>query len=113
MKLWHNAWAPGDGDDPAVVLAFGGADYETVLALPARPWDPGERGDRVGRFAAYLCREVVRSCVDRGDPKKPTGEGWVRPNGTKDKKDRATKDRDTEGKNTKKAGAAAGPGQEP
>ena len=59
-----------DGDDPAVVLAFGGIGFEDILALPARPDDPSGEGGRVHRFARYLFGTIEASTVSWPDRKE-------------------------------------------
>ena len=52
---WSNGRTFPDGDDPAVVLAFGGIGFDEVLG-PSGPTgdDPGAEEGRVLRFARYL-----------------------------------------------------------
>jgi exodeoxyribonuclease V gamma subunit len=60
-RAWRGFGVPGDGDHPAVRLAFGNADYETIMQVPAGASDPpGVRG-RVWRFAVHLYRTIDRS----------------------------------------------------
>lgn len=51
---WSNGHTFPDGDDPSVVLAFGGIGFDEVLALTAGPDDPGDGEGRVLRFARHL-----------------------------------------------------------
>jgi hypothetical protein len=60
-RSWRGFGVPGDGDHPAVRLAFGNADYETIMQLPAGASDPPGVKGRVWRFAVHLYRTIDRS----------------------------------------------------
>jgi hypothetical protein len=65
-STWSGYQVPGDGDDPAVRLAFDDSDADAIVGLPARPDDPpGPRG-RVWRFATYLHRTIDTSSAASG-----------------------------------------------
>lgn len=68
---WSSRFGPGDGDHPAVRLAFDSCDVDEIMALPARVGDPPGSGNRVERFATYLWGAVDTSV----EAYVPTREG--------------------------------------
>jgi exodeoxyribonuclease V gamma subunit len=68
---WLSYYGRGDGDHPAVRLAFPGLDYRAVVGLPPRPGDPPGTGGRMARFADYLWGTVDRSADSHTSPDRP------------------------------------------
>jgi exodeoxyribonuclease V gamma subunit len=58
---WQGFHSPGDGDQPAVKLAFDGSSYREIMALPARPDDPDGPKGRAWRYAKYLFHTIATS----------------------------------------------------
>jgi hypothetical protein len=78
---WKGYLVPEDGDDPAVRLAFGDADFEAITGLDPRPGDPAGVKGRAMRFATYLHRTIDRTTTNRSPHPSDTPTGPVRAGG--------------------------------
>ena len=74
---WMSYSGGGDGDDPAIRLAFPGFDYRAIVALPSRTGDPPGTGGRMARFADYLWDTVDRSVELLAPPDPPGVTGAI------------------------------------